>query len=109
MMKPSHFGGRLGAAVDRMKAEMLEDPNPGVGRATLSIAFVFGLAWLFLSRVWPGEFWPTGKLLIVAVCFGLWGLADMTPRRWRWVAAFLRAAIMLGIAAWISVDFISSP
>lgn len=111
-MKPPHSGGRLGAAMGRMKAGMSEDPNPTAGRDTLLIAVVFGLAWLLFSYFWPGEFWLNGKFLIVAVCFGMWSLADMAPRRWRWVAAFLRAAVMLfmlGAIAWISVDFISSP
>ena len=79
----------------------------GDGAFTLVVGLVSGLIWLFLVYVMPGRSWWDSKFLVVAVCFVCWGAADLLPRRWRVVAAVLRAAVMvllLSFGAWILLD-----
>ena len=93
-----------------MKSELPDDPRPGAGVSTLAIGLISGLIWLFLVYVIPGQSWWNAKFLVVAVCFVLWGVADVLPRSWRIVAAVLRAAVfvfLLGFAARILFDLLS--
>lgn len=103
-MDPHHRGGRFSVIRDRIKSEVLDDPRPGVGASTLAIGLTSGLIWFFLIYVLPGWSSWGAKFLVVAVCFVLWGMADVSPRSWRVVAAVLRAAVfvfLLGFGAWL--------
>ena len=93
-----------------MKHEFLDDPQSGSGKSTLVIGFVLGLVWLSLLYIRPGYPWLNGKYLVGAVCFVLWGTADILPRRWKRVATVLRAVVLiclLGVGVCFAIDLIA--
>jgi hypothetical protein len=105
----SHHGEKPKSLGKRIKQELLDDPRPTVGRDVLIIGFVLGLIWLFLLYLQPGDPWSNGRFLVGAICFVLWGVADLLPRRLRSVAATLRGAVLvflLGLGTWIVADLL---
>lgn len=110
-MNSSRSSGKLRVAANRIKRALFDEPRPSIGRSTLAIGFAFGLIWLALTFILPEQPWSNGRFLVVALCFGFWGAADMLPRRWRGMAALLRAAVgifLLGLGVWIVSDLIAS-
>ena len=96
---------------DRIKRELLDEPQQNTGASTVFIGVVFGSIWLFLAYALPGQSWWDAKFLIAAICFMFWGTADLLPHGWRTVAAILRVAVlvfMLAIGAWILFDMFAS-
>lgn len=105
----SYSGEYLQRLGERIKSELLHDPRPSLGRSTLVIALIFVLIWLFLHYT-IGLSWSTGRFMPVAICFGLWGMADVLPRRLRGIAAVLRAGgwiFLFALAAWVVIDLIT--
>lgn len=93
---------------ERIKHELLHDPRPSLGRASLVIGLICGLFWLLLHYA-IGTSWSGGRFLAAAVCFGFWGAADVLPRGLQAVAPVLRAAgwiFLLGLVLWVVMDVI---
>ncbi len=87
------------------------DARQSVGISTLAIGLVFGVIWLVLVYLLPGSSWWDTKVLVVAVCFVSWGIADVLPHAWRTVAAALRAAVLiflLAFGAWVLLDLLTN-
>lgn len=94
---------------ERIKRELLDGPQPSVGKSTLVVGFIFVLIWLSLLYIQPEQLWLNSRFLIVAICFVCWGVADVLPRRLRVVAVVLRGAVLvflIGFGAWILIDLI---
>ncbi len=109
-MNSSHGDGKLRAIGDRIRSELLDDPRRSDGVPTLVMGLISGLIWLFLIYVLPGQSWWDAKFLVIAICFVLWGVADILPYSWLIIAAVLRAAVfvfLLAFGAWILFDLLA--
>ena len=110
-MASSRPNGKLHALAERVKRELLDAPRPNIGRSTLTIGFILGLVWIGLLYVQPELPSVNRRFLVGAICFLGWGMADMLPYRFRWIAVILRAAVlvfMIILGAWILLDLIAS-
>lgn len=109
-MNSPRSGGRTGSLWSRIRGELLDEPRTGDGTPTLLIGLAFGLVWFFLIYVLPGRSWWDTKILVMAICFVLWGVADILPRGQLFMSALLRAVVfvfLLAFGAWILLDLLA--
>lgn len=108
-MKSSYLTGKLRTAGERVRDELLQDPQPSVGKSVFVLGIISGLVWILLLYIRPEQPWLNGKFLAGAICCGFWGTADMLPPRWKTLIMALRAAVLIFVpvlGVWLLTDLI---
>lgn len=109
MARLSRYHGKFKSIKKRIKGELLDNPRPKSGRDTLFVGLIFGIISVLLFYFQWGELWLRPKLLVGAICFVFWGVADLLSRRLLWVAAVLRATVLIFLVAlifWVARDLV---